>query len=170
MSESSADVNYNNKIIKSELYHLWKKSRLMYDMIKDDSDLQDWQKKNIQDARSLIDKALMYSEYDQMFPSQEDKVEKEVDKNNFLSNEDKRYPVPAAQESGDQFITRCILDANMKKRYPVQSDRFSACMVIFNENKNEPKTNKVDNPGDKFIDPMRVEDPEVKDPDKPILP
>ena len=52
----------------------------MYDMIKDDNDLQDWQKKNIQQARDLLDKALMYSEYDQMFPNKEEKVEEEKDK------------------------------------------------------------------------------------------
>jgi len=171
MSESSADVNYNNKIVKSELYHLWKKSRIMYDMIKDDNDLQDWQKKNIQQAGDLLDKALMFSEYDQMFPSKEEKVEDEKDKNNFLSNQDKRYPTPVAQESGDQFITRCILDANMKKRYPVQSDRFSACMVLFNEHKNKPQEPEApNNPGEKFEDPMQVAEPDEENPTKPILP
>lgn len=168
MSESNAEVNYSNKIIKSELYHLWKKSRIMYDMIKDDSDLQDWQKKNIQQARDLLDKALMYSEYDNMFP--ERKEDKEADKNNFLSNEDKRYPTPTSQESGDQFITRCILDGNMKKRYPVQSDRFSACMKLYNENSDRAQENPNDNPGEKFEDPMETKSPSMKDPIKPILP
>tara|TARA_E500000178_G_scaffold354046_1_gene421734 strand:+ start:328 stop:840 length:513 start_codon:yes stop_codon:yes gene_type:complete len=170
MSESSAEINYNNKIIKSELYHLWKKSRIMYDMIKDDGDLQDWQKKNIQQARDLLDKALMYSEYDNMFPEIKDEEIDEPAKNNFLSNEDKRYPTPAAQESGDQFVTRCILDANMKRRYPVQGDRFSACMTLFNENKNNVSENLHNNPGEKFEDPMETKDPDLKDPVKPILP
>lgn len=169
MSESNAELNYN-KIIKSELYHLWKKSRIMYDMIKDDSDLQDWQKKNIQQARDLLDKVLMYSEYDQMFPEKKDESEEDQQENNFLSNQDKRYPVPAAQESGDQFITRCILDANMKKRYPVQGDRFSACMNIFNQRKDNIKEDLHNNPGEKFEDPMQTKDPELKDPIKPILP
>jgi hypothetical protein len=170
MSESSAEINYNNKIIKSELYHLWKKSRIMYDMIKDDGDLQDWQKKNIQQARDLLDKALMYSEYDNMFPERKDEEIDEPAKNNFLSNEDKRYPTPAAQESGDQFVTRCILDANMKRRYPVQGDRFSACMTLFNENKNNVSEELHNNPGEKFEDPMETKDPDLKDPVKPILP
>lgn len=170
MSESNAEINYNNKIIKSELYHLWKKSRIMYDMIKDDGDLQDWQKKNIQQARDLLDKALMYSEYDNMFPERKDEEIDEPAKNNFLSNEDKRYPTPAAQESGDQFITRCILDANMKRRYPVQGDRFSACMTLFNENKNNVSEDLHNNPGEKFEDPMETKDPDLKDPVKPILP
>lgn len=170
MSESNAEVNYNNKIIKSELYHLWKKSRIMYDMIKDDSDLQDWQKKNIQQARDLLDKALMYSEYDNMFPERKEQEDNEADKNNFLSNEDKRYPTPAAQESGDQFITRCILDANMKKRYPIQGDRFSACMTLFNQHKNDVSEDLHNNPGEKFEDPMETKDPDLKDPIKPILP
>lgn len=169
MSESNAELNYN-KIIKSELYHLWKKSRIMYDMIKDDSDLQDWQKKNIQQARDLLDKVLMYSEYDQMFPEKKDESEEDQQENNFLSNQDKRYPVPAAQESGDQFITRCILDANMKKRYPVQGDRFSACMNIFNQRKDNIQEDLHNNPGEKFEDPMQTKDPELKDPIKPILP
>jgi hypothetical protein len=170
MSESNAEINYNNKIIKSELYHLWKKSRIMYDMIKDDRDLQDWQKKNIQQARDLLDKALMYSEYDNMFPERKDEEIDEPAKNNFLSNEDKRYPTPAAQESGDQFVTRCILDANMKRRYPVQGDRFSACMTLFNENKNNVSEDLHNNPGEKFEDPMETKDPDLKDPVKPILP
>ena len=170
MSESNAEINYNNKIIKSELYHLWKKSRIMYDMIKDDGDLQDWQKKNIQQARDLLDKALMYSEYDNMFPERKEEEDNETDKNNFLSNEDKRYPTPAAQESGDQFVTRCILDANMKRRYPVQGDRFSACMTLFNENKNNVSEDLHNNPGEKFEDPMETKDPDLKDPVKPILP
>ena len=170
MSESNAEINYNNKIIKSELYHLWKKSRIMYDMVKDDSDLQDWQKKNIQQARDLLDKALMYSEYDNMFPERKEEEDNETDKNNFLSNEDKRYPTPATQESGDQFVTRCILDANMKRRYPVQGDRFSACMTLFNEHKNSVSEDLHNNPGEKFEDPMETKDPNLKDPIKPILP
>lgn len=171
MSELNAEVNYNNKIIKSELYNLWKKARIMYDMVKDDTDLEDWQKKNIQDAHDLLNKSLMYTEYNEMFPNKTEEVaESENDKNNFLSNQDKRYPTPAAQEGGDQFVTRCILDANMKKRYPVQGDRFSACMAIFNENKNKVSKDLHNNPGEKFEDPMETKDPEIKDPVKPILP
>ena len=169
MSESSAENNYNSKIIKSELYNIWKKARIMYDLVKDDKDLQDWQKSSIRQAGELMDKVLMFSEYDQMFPDKKQENESENGENNFLSNEDKRYPTPASQETGDQFITRCILDANMKKRYPVQGDRFSACMSIFNNKTNQPGESS-DNPGEKFEDPMKIKEDDPKSPTKPLLP
>ena len=90
----------------------------------------------------------------------------EEEKNTFLTKQHKRYPPPTAQESGDQFMTRCILDANMKKRYPVQGDRFAACMSIYNENKDTPS----ENPGEKFKDPMQVKEDPINDPIKPLLP
>ena len=73
-----------------------------------------------------------------------------------------------AQEGGDQFVTRCILDANMKKRYPVQADRFGACMSSYNDNQKDSADQQ--NPGEKFEDPMEVKEPELPDPVKPILP
>jgi hypothetical protein len=76
--------------------------------------------------------------------------------------------VPVNSESGDQFVTRCILDANMKKRYPVQSDRFQACMQVFNSTKDQPNLSR--NPGEKFEDPMNPNSPEINDPVKPLLP
>ena len=168
MSEiSESNTNNTNKILKSELFHVWKKARLMYDMIKDDTELEGWVKKSIDDAYDNIDKALQYMEYSNMFPEKKDEsLPDEKSKNNYLSNEDKRYPTPAAQENGDQFMTRCILDANMKKRYPVQGDRFAACMSIYNNEKDSPS----DNPGEKFEDPMEVKDPELPNPVKPLLP
>ena len=117
ISESNSYSNSNdNKKVKSELFHIWKKARVMYETVKDDSKMEDWVKKNITKAYELIDEAMRYAEYEKIFPNSEEKEESEGDKNNFLSNEDKRYPTPAAQETGDEFITRCILDANMKKR------------------------------------------------------
>ena len=154
MSEISESNSNPNKIIKSQLFHIWKKARVMYEMVKDDTELEDWVRKSVNEAYENIDKALQY----------------EKSKNNYLSNQDKRYPTPAAQESGDQFVTRCILDANMKKRYPIQGDRFSACMSIFNEKKNDTSEDLHNNPGEKFEDPMEVKDPELPDPVKPLLP
>ena len=87
MSESSAENNYNNKIVKSELYNIWKKARIMYDLVKDDEDLQDWQKSSIRQAGELMDKVLMFSEYDQMFPDKKKESENDNGENNFLSNE-----------------------------------------------------------------------------------
>ena len=158
--------NINNKV-KSELFHIWKKARIMYDMVKEDSNIEDWVKKNITKAYELIDEATRYEEYQKIFPNRsQEPEESEQDKNNFLSNQDKRYPLPSSQETGDQFVTRCILDANMKKRYPVQSDRFHACMKVFNENSGEPRSN----PGEKFDDPMQVKDSDIEPATKPLLP
>ncbi len=171
MSEISESNSNPNKIIKSQLFHIWKKARVMYEMVKDDTELEDWVRKSVNEAYENIDKALQYSEYEKMFPTQKEEAEEdEKSKNNYLSNQDKRYPTPAAQESGDQFITRCILDANMKKRYPIQGDRFSACMSIFNEKKNDTSEDLHNNPGEKFEDPMEVKDPELPNPVKPLLP
>jgi len=163
--------NETNKKVKSELFHIWKKARIMYEMVKEDTVLEDWVKKSISEAYENIDKALQYSEYEKMFPEKK-QVSDVQDKsnNNFLSNQDKRYPVPAAQETGDQFVTRCILDANMKKRYPVQSDRFGACMSIYNEKKDDVSEDLHNNPGEKFEDPMAVKEPDIPDPVKPLLP
>jgi hypothetical protein len=163
LESNSSDLN---KICKSELFHIWKKARLLYDSVNESTVMEDWVRKNITKAYELIDQSLRYSEYEKIFPkNQEDNSEKDKE-NNFLSNEDKRYPVPVEAETGDQFITRCILDANMKKRYPVQGDRFSACMNIYQE-KNQSQNN---NPGEKFEDPMANKEPPLENPIKPILP
>ena len=133
MSEiSESNTNNTNKILKSELFHIWKKARLMYDMIKDGTELEGWVKKSIDDAYDNIDKALQYMEYSNMFPEKKDEsLPDEKSKNNYLSNEDKRYPTPTAQENGDQFMTRCILDANMKKDILCREiDLQPACLFI----------------------------------------
>ena len=91
----------------------------MYEMVKDDTNLEDVVRKNVAEAYEAIDRALQYLEYEKIFPNKTEEAEEdEKSKNNYLSNQDKRYPTPAAQESGDQFITRCILDANIPERYP----------------------------------------------------
>mgnify|MGYP003649654138 CR=1 FL=1 len=138
-----------------------------YDMITEEKDLHDSVKKNITSAYEAIDESIRYIEYDEIFPNKKEE-EQEDNENNFLTNQDKRYPVPVSSESGDQFVTRCILDANMKKRYPVQSDRFQACMQVFNSNKGQPGLSQ--NPGEKFEDPMKPNSPEISDPIKPLLP
>jgi hypothetical protein len=170
ISESNSNSN-SSRIIKSQLFHIWKKARVMYEMVSDNTDLDDLVRKNIAEAYESIDKALQYVEYEKIFPNKKQEVEQsDNDKNNYLSNQDKRYPTPSAQETGDQFITRCILDANMKKRYPVQGDRFASCMSIYNENKDNVSEDLHNNPGEKFEDPMEVKQPELPDPIKPLLP
>ena len=164
MSELSEN---DTKKVKSELFHIWKKARIMYESLKEKPSLDDWVKKNITQAYELIDEAMRFIEYEEIFPNKKEETP-EKEKNNFLSNQDKRFPIPVAQEGGDQFVTRCILDANMKKRYPVQSDRFGACMSIYNDNQKDSADQQ--NPGEKFEDPMEVKDPELPDPVKPILP
>jgi hypothetical protein len=165
MNETKADSSY--KKVKSELFHIWKKARLLYDMITEEKDLHDSVKKNITSAYEAIDESIRYIEYDEIFPNKKEET-REDNENNFLTNQDKRYPVPVNSESGDQFVTRCILDANMKKRYPVQSDRFQACMQVFNSTKDQPNLSR--NPGEKFEDPMNPNSPEINDPVKPLLP
>jgi len=165
MNETKADSSY--KKVKSELFHIWKKARLLYDMITEEKDLHDSVKKNITSAYEAVDESIRYIEYDEIFPNKKEES-REDNENNFLTNQDKRYPVPVNSESGDQFVTRCILDANMKKRYPVQSDRFQACMQVFNSTKDQPNLSR--NPGEKFEDPMNPNSPEINDPVKPLLP
>ena len=165
MNETKADSSY--KKVKSELFHIWKKARLLYDMITEEKDLHDSVKKNITSAYEAIDESIRYIEYDEIFPNKKEET-REDNENNFLTNQDKRYPVPVNSESGDQFVTRCILDANMKKRYPVQSDRFQACKQVFNSTKDQPNLSR--NPGEKFEDPMNPNSPEINDPVKPLLP
>ena len=84
---SSADTNFNNKKVKSELFHIWKKARVMYDMIKDDQELETWQKNNIRQAHDLLNETATYTEYQKIFPAEKE-VDSDENKNNFLSNQD----------------------------------------------------------------------------------
>jgi septal ring factor EnvC (AmiA/AmiB activator) len=109
MNETKADSSY--KKVKSELFHIWKKARLLYDMITEEKDLHDSVKKNITSAYEAIDESIRYIEYDEIFPNKKEET-REDNENNFLTNQDKRYPVPVNSESGDQFVTRCILQVS----------------------------------------------------------
>ena len=80
------------KKIKSELFHIWKKARLMYDMISEEREVEDFIKNNITSAYEAIDESMRYIEYNEMFPSKDKEQENEEGRNNFLSNQDKRYP------------------------------------------------------------------------------
>ena len=39
-------MDYLSKKSKSELYHIWKKARSLFEKIGDDTDVEDWVKKN----------------------------------------------------------------------------------------------------------------------------
>ena len=164
--ESKAEEGFMGRLTKSELFHIWKKARVMYDMVSEDDQLEPWVKNKVREAHDALDEAMRYTEYDKTFPSKEE--QKEPD-NNYLSNQDKRYPTPSPVETGDQFVTRCIQDGNMKQRYPQSSNRFMACMIIFNDQVDSGKSPSP-NAGEKFEDPMAPSQPEISDPDKPILP
>ena len=63
MSEiSESNSNNTNKIVKSQLFHIWKKARVMYEMVNDNTVMEDWVKKNISEAYESLDKALQYAE------------------------------------------------------------------------------------------------------------
>ena len=54
-NESNADSKQVSKVVKSELYHIWKKARIMYDMMQDDSELEDWVKNKIRESYEALD-------------------------------------------------------------------------------------------------------------------
>ena len=165
--ESKADNTDMGRMTKSVLFHIWKKARVMYDMVQEDDELETWVKNKVREAHDALDEAMRYTEYNKTFPAEREKDD--GGPNNYLSNEDKRYPTPTATETGDQFVTRCIQDANMKKRYPESSDRFMSCMIIYNDVvESEKKLSQ--NPGEKFNDPMQPKDENPIEPEKPILP
>src|SRR6056300_704191 len=93
-NESNADSKQVSKVVKSELYHIWKKARIMYDMMKDDSELEDWVKNKIRESYDALDEAMTYTEYQKIFPNKQAESSPDEGANNFLSNQDKRYPVP----------------------------------------------------------------------------
>ena len=68
-NESNADSKQVSKVVKSELYHIWKKARIMYDMMKDDSELEDWVKNKIRESYEALDEAMTYTEYQKIFPN-----------------------------------------------------------------------------------------------------
>ena len=157
---------------KSQLYQMAKCAKGLFELLEDADDVEDWIREGIMSSYDQIEKIYKYIEYEKTFPrTQESPLpeieEEQKENNNFLTNEDKRYPTPMEGEVGDQFVGRCIQDPNMKNRYGDQADRFMACMLIWN---NEPyDAEKANNPGEKFEDPMSPTE-EVVDPVKPILP
>ena len=172
-SNSSEESDGIIRVYKSHLYQIAKCAKNMFDLLDESAQLEDWMKGDIVACHECIEKVSKYAEYEKEFPRKEEvelpviDEEDQKQKNNFLSNEDKRYPIPQESEQPDSFVGRCILDSNMKNRYPVQSDRFMACMLILNQ---QP-SNQENNPGKKFEDPMEPvsQDQEIN-PTKPILP
>jgi hypothetical protein len=159
------------RMYKSQLYQIAKCAQNMFEILDDERQLEGWMRSEILSCYDGIEKVYKYAEYDKAFPSKDAPSPPEVieeeqkENNNYLTNEDKRYPVPQGAETGDGFVGRCIEDPNMKNRYPEQSDRFMACMLIWND----APSNEEDNPGKKFEDPMRSQEP-MPEPDRPILP
>tara|TARA_Y100000310_G_C20449962_1_gene700207 strand:- start:118 stop:642 length:525 start_codon:yes stop_codon:yes gene_type:complete len=174
MTKTTEAEYHEGRIHKSELFKAAKDAQALYDLIADDDVLEDWVAEKIRLAAEFLEMAYKYVEYDKMFPEMPEPSamideDEERDKNNYLSNEDKRYPTPMDAENGDGFVSRCLVDPNMKNRYPEQSDRFMACMLIWKE-VGKPGSEEVDNPGEQFEDPMELKEEELKDPTKPVLP
>ena len=171
--ESIAEDPNTARMYKSQLYQMAKCAQGLFELIEDNEELEDWVRQDILSAYNQIEKVFKHVEYEKAHPRLiEDPLpevteEEQRENNNFLSNEDKRYPTPMEAEDGDQFMGRCIVDPNMKGRYPEQADRFMACMLIWNQNPYD--ANEPNNPGEKFDDPMVPEDTPAE-PVKPILP
>ncbi|MBL69633.1 MAG: hypothetical protein CMO74_14525 [Verrucomicrobiales bacterium] len=169
--ESEAEDPNSIRMYKSQLYQIAKCAQGLFELLQDGDVLEDWVQQRIMTSYDQIEEAFKFVEYEKLYPSApapelpSTDEEEQKNKNNFLSNEDKRYPTPSEGESGDGFMGRCITDPNMKQRYPEQSDRFMACMLIFNDAPEEA----TENPGEKFEDPM-VKEEEAFDPQKPVLP
>lgn len=172
-NSSEAELDEDVRMYKSKLFQAAKKAQSIFEYI--DSNplvLEEWMKSNIISSCDDLEQVCQSIEYDMAYPVKTESLppddldeESQKQENNYLSNEDKRYPVPQSAENPDQFMGRCVQDANMKNRYPEQSDRFMACMLILN---NAPE-NKNDNPGEKFEDPMSPPETEINVV-KPILP
>jgi hypothetical protein len=169
--ESAAEESDSIRMYKSQLYQIAKCAQGLFELLQEEDVLEGWVKQRIMTSYDQIEEAFKYVEYEKLYPSKlppelpSTDEESQRENNNFLSNEDKRYPTPSEGESGDGFMGRCISDSNMKNRYSEQSDRFMACMLIYN---NAPEE-ATENPGEKFEDPM-VKEEELLDPQKPILP
>lgn len=75
LSESNFNNN-SNKLAKSQLFHVWKKARIMYEMVNDDTELEDVVRKNVAEAYEAIDRALQYLEYEKSSQANEKKQRK----------------------------------------------------------------------------------------------
>jgi len=166
--ESNEAESNDSRMYKSTLFQAAKNAQKIFEFLNEGVELEEWMKQEITSAGEELSQVAQSLEYNKEYPEKAESLPDESDvENNYLSNEDKRYPMPQESESSEQFMTRCIYDANMKNRYPEQADRFMACMLILNG----PNENKADNPGEKFEDPMDPNKSEVDlDPKKPILP
>ena len=166
ISEGESDAL---RMYKSKIYQIAKCAEKLFQSLNSEDQLDEWMKSSIIDSYNSLEKVSDYVEYESSFPKIKDPIEDsetpEKENNNFLTNEDKRFPAPQENEGGDGFMGRCLNDPSMKTRYPEQADRFMACMLIYNK----PPQNDANNPGEKFEDPMQKEIEEM-DPDKPILP
>lgn len=170
LTDESIANDEDLRMYKSQLYQLAKCAQSLFEMLESGEQLEEWMKSAIITSYDSLEKVSNYVEYEASFPEVKDPLEdlgdKEKETNNYLTNEDKRFPVPQEGEGGDDFMGRCLADPAMKGRYPTQSDRFLACMLVFNK----PPKNEANNPGEKFEDPMQPKDVADIDPDKPILP
>ena len=171
--ESTSD-SQEIRMYKSKLFQAAKKAQQIFEYLNPESEdiLEEWMKSSITSACDDLEQVCQSLEYEIAYPSKQQVApeieydeEERKENNNYLTNEDKRYPVPQEAESADQFMGRCIADGNMKNRYPEQSDRFMACMIIMNNGQENAK----DNPGEKFEDPMSPPETEIKIV-KPVLP
>ena len=82
-------------------------------------ELEEWMKSHVISACEELAAVCQSMEYNKAYPDSVEKLpDTSTQENNYLSNEDQRYPLPQEAESNDQFMSRCIYDANMKKRYP----------------------------------------------------
>lgn len=166
-SVEALDAN-ESRMYKSSLFKAAQHAQKIFDYLGEGIELEEWMKGQVLSACEELSAVCESMEYNKAYPENVENLPDPANQeNNFLSNEDKRYPLPQEAESTDQFMSRCIYDANMKNRYPEQSDRFMACMLILNS----PIENNAENPGEKFEDPMdpKKEDIEL-DPVKPVLP
>ena len=166
ISEAESDTL---RMYKSKIYQIAKCAEKLFKSLNSEDQIQEWMKSGIIDSYNSLEKVSDYVEYESSFPEVKDPIgdseEPEKEQNNFLTNEDKRFPTPQDNEAGDNFMSRCLADPSMKGRYPEQADRFMACMLIYNK----PPKNEANNPGEKFEDPMSKQEEEM-DPEKPILP
>ena len=164
------DTSEALRMYKSQLYKMAQCAQKIFESLNSGDQIEEWMKQSILSAYDGVEKVSSYIEYNSSFPKVEDPLAPLEDdpkqNNNYLTNEDKRFPVPQEAEGGDDFVGRCISDPAMKGRYPQQSDRFMACLLIYNKN----IENEANNPGVLFEDPMQKQEAAPIEPDKPILP
>jgi hypothetical protein len=112
--ESESD-SQEIRMYKSKLFQAAKKAQQIFEYLNPDSVeiLEEWMKSSIISACDDLEKVCQSLEYEMAYPSKEqvtpepeDNEQERKENNNYLTNEDKRYPVPQEAESGDQFMGR----------------------------------------------------------------